>query len=67
MTERLTGERMAQIGVVLVLALCFVGLPLLLFGLWYLEIGRAAHWEAEVCLMPWLPGLFLSIFLPGDD
>lgn len=67
MTERLTGERMAQIGVVLVPALCFVGLPLLLFGLWYLEIGRAAHWEAEMCLMPWLPGLYFAWIFGGDD
>lgn len=54
-----------------VLLLCFVGIPLLLFAFWFLEIGRAAHWEPGMCLMTWVPGLFFvwvfAPMVPEDD
>lgn len=55
----MTGFRIAA---ATLLILCFVALPLLLFALWFFELGRTAQWEIEMCLAPWLPGLFFAWF-----
>lgn len=55
---------------IVLLAICWlVGLPIMLFLVWFFEVGRAATWPWEACLIPWgLTILFGCLFgLPEDD
>ncbi len=54
---------------IIILLLWLLGFPGVLFALWFNEIGRAATWEWEACLIPW--GLTITFFVlfgvPGGD
>ena len=67
MTEPWTRRRIALAVMGLAMALCFMVIPLTLFVLWYMEIGRAAEWHVVMCLMPWVPGCFFAYCLSGSD
>ncbi len=54
---------------ILLLIFWLVGLPAMLFLVWFFEVGRAATWPWDACLTPWVITIcFACMFgVPDDD